>query len=287
MTRVLVLSLLLSSTIHAQDVLAPPHKVAAESKCGKYRLRLERASQSPSPWNSGIAAISLDFEMDFGQAGMRNFERHLPQDTYLENADPFVAARINLVEIGKNKHFGWTDNFSPSVTVSDLELGSEQKQLDSLTLKVTVVRIKTWETVRFTGVGQGKSDFLQCGPFQLVVHGETDQVRVAAAAYSDFAAETAEYHKRVPLSFVNHRYAMDHMTITDATKKPLTYIGYGGSGGSTVGHFHRRGGIEVDSPREPIPYPLQVEVRLPKEYETERVGFEFKDLPLPALKKGR
>jgi hypothetical protein len=300
MTRAILLLLLPAASAFGQEKPAvlpgktslPEQQAAAEkpvavSKDGLYRLKLRRSSQTPSTRNATIARVSLDFDLEFTEPGTRTFRRQKPQDVYLDNLNPFVSARIAPGREVGERHSGWTDNFGPSVTLSDLELDSPQEKLEALRLAATLVRVKTWDTIQFADLKRGESDHLRCGPFALRVTGKDKEASVVAASFAEFEADRKEFEKRVPLRFLHHAYAIDHTVIHDAKKRRLYSTSSFGSGGATVGTFAiiATGSGIVLREGEPIEYPLLVEVRLPKEYDTERVEFEFKDLSLPELKK--
>ena len=167
------------------------------------------------------------------------------------------------------------------MTVHDLELGESQQTLEALTLAVTMIRVKSWETVAFADLGQRPSGHLKCGPFQLVIRGEEKRVLASVALFSEFQEEAREYERRVPLRFLNHSYGIGHTEIQDAKQRTLFNTGGVSTGGISGGTFV----IATTGEAEPIEYPLRAEVRLPKEYATEQVLFDFANFPLPELKK--
>jgi hypothetical protein len=291
MTRGVLLLALLTFTqlLLAQEKKpAAADKVSALSRCGRYQLVLKRSSQEPSRRGDNGAAVSLYFAMEFQHAGHQGFFGWRPEGVYLEGGNPFVSGRIDPVTyLPKNKNSGWTSNsFGYSeVTVSDLEVGQPRETLDSLTINVTLIHVKSWDIVTFADLEQRKSDYLHCGPFQLVVTGEETKVNVCVAAISDFWAEKKEYERRVPLRFLNHVYGLQQTVIHDAKDRVLSNEVHFVTGGASAGPFviPSAPGV-VKPPSEPIAYPVRVEVKLPNEYDTEQVFFDFTDIPLPVLK---
>ena len=306
MIRKLVLLVILLQPLLGEAAPTSAADVVAVSKCGRYRLKLTRSSQAPSPWDTKVAALSMSFDLAFLQPTTPVFLRMRPEGVYLENEDPLVSAHtVPVRDVAKNKHSGWTDNFAPSVTVHTLELGAPLERLHSLVLAVTLVRVTSWENVRFSDIQLGSSDFLKCGPFQILVRGEKKRVMLSVGSFSQFRAERKEYRKRMPLRFLNHSYGIKHTSVRDARGRDFFCPIVDGTGGSSSGVFliqaprtngtgHERGGAAT-FPNQlrmsaapvglPIVYPLSLEVRLPKQYRKERVVFTFADLPLPALEK--
>lgn len=244
--------------------------------------------QSKSPWDEKVAAVSMTFRLEFAQKGEIPFLAQPPENVYLEAEDPLIEAILLSGEnIAVNKHSGWTDQFGP--TVYHLEVGKEQKQLQKLKLALTLVKVTEWEEVKFKGLKEGDNDLLHCGPFELTCKGEAKQVALSAGSHAEFFKEHENYQKQMPLKFLTHRYAIDHVSMTDAHLYPLAFRAGTSSGGSTTGLFSLPFIVSLEigmdkKPQLPVEYPIVINVRLPKRYETERVTFEFNSFDLPALK---
>lgn len=263
-------------------------EVTAVSQNGGHRLRLTRLEQTKSPWDETVCAVSMTFRLEFAQEGEIRFLAQPPENVYLEAEDPLVEAFLLSGEnVANHKHSGWTDRLG--ATVSHLELGKEQKQLQKLKLSVTLVKLTEWEELEFKGLKKGDNDLLHCGPFELACKGEAKQVALSSGAHAEFSKEHEQYQKQMPLKFLTHRYAIDHVSITDARNRALFYSVGSFSGGGSSGVFSWQRFLDLENatekkPVEPIAYPITLKIKLPKRYEKERVMFEFDKLDLPALK---
>jgi hypothetical protein len=282
-TLVAIACLLVASVGLAADTAIK--EVTAVSQNGGHRLRLSMLEQIKSPWDEKISAVSMTFRLEFAQSGEVPFLAQPPESVYLEAEDPLVEAILSSGEnVAANKHSGWTDQFGP--TVYHLELGKEQKQLQKLKLAVTLVKVTEWEEVEFKGLKEGNNDLLHCGPFELACKGEAKQVVLSAAAHPEFFKEHEHYQKQMPLKFLSHRYAMQHASVTDVQHRPLSSSVVTFSGGSSSGVYTRRSLLNLQAapikkPEEPIVFPLTIKLKLPKQYEKERVTFEFEKFDIP------
>lgn len=286
MLRFFVLCIMVAQTASAQVPGTNfPKDVVAVSKNGECRLQLRTASLRP--FGDKGAEASLYFDLEFADPKTGEFLLgYVPPDTYLENENPLIRAQIAAGrELSARKNRGWTDSSGRSVALYLSDLDEHDANLQSLNLAVTLVRVKSWDVMKFADLGRKESDYLDCGPFQLKVRGEENRVNVSVASFGDFKPKPGEERKEVPLRFVRHRFGFSHTTIYDAKARELWSGGYVGSGGMTGGAFV----VTPEDPTKPdggpISYPVRIEVRLPKDYDTERVEFEFTDIPLPDLNK--
>lgn len=287
MSRYFVLCLMVAQTASAEVATSFPKEVAAVSKDGGYRLQLRTASLRPASFGDKGAEAWLYFDLNFADPKTGKYSSYLPPDTYLEGENPLVRGHIAPGrELSARKNSGWTDNAAGrTVTLHLHDLDEHEANLQSLTLAVTLILVKSWDVVKFADLGREESDYLDCGPFQLKVRGEENRINVTAASFGDFKPKVGNERKRSSLGFVNHRFGFSQTTIHDAMQRALWGGGYVGTGGATGGAFVVPSKDPTKPDGGPISYPVRLEVRLPKEYEAERIEFEFIDIPLPELNK--
>ncbi len=205
--------------------------------------------------------------------------------------------------VAGNKHSAWTDESSSEVVIHTLEVGREQKQLQKLKLVLTLVKVTEWQQLEFKGLKEGKNDTLHCGPFEIDCTGTPRHFEASAGARSEFHQEHENFRRQMPLRFLHHRYALNHIRITDAENRALNSYAGTLTGGSSGGRFsiqevmnlgkaaEKKTSDQIKSPgiernaEALIAYPVTLKLRLPRQYATERVDFEFGKLDLPAFKK--
>jgi hypothetical protein len=286
MARGVILLLFICSPAFAFEERGASRGASVVSNCGKYRMSLSRQN---SGWHDQRADIDLRFDLEIPEEQASSDVRYRPQNTFLEKTTVISAQTQPDHVLGKHELSAWSDNrFSmPRVTVRLQNVGERSRELHSLVVAVTLIKVKSWETIAFADLGQQSSGFLNCGPFQLVVRGDEKAAHISVAHFADFDAEVREYQKRMPLHFLNHAYGFEHIVIHDAKQRVLVNTVVCSSGGSSNGTFVIPTVDEAKLNGESLEYPLRVEVRLPVTYDTEHVVFDFTDLPLPARKNNR
>ena len=267
-----------------------PGDVVSVAASGRYRLRLVKASQEPSPWDKSIAAVTLNFQLEFTQPAPRRLPTDPPENVYLEQADPLVSAyAIPFELVSTNKHFGWTENnWGCSVTIHNLEIGQPRARLHSLDLAVTLIQVTEWEQYAFNVARPGTDKVTKCGPLKIHLHGGDNCLSVAFTSFSRDEKDYGEYEKRVALKFPTfHSYGIPHTSVMDSKKRELfcsvgTMMGSGSSGMFVISRpVTLSDGIAPKE--EKLEYPLSVTVRFPKRYRQERVTFQFGNITLPPL----
>jgi hypothetical protein len=254
--------------------------------------------QGQSPWDEKAYALNVRFRFQFPKPNR-------PEDTFLENEEPLVSVSLEPgKDIASHRHFSSADNFGPSIDIDHLEIGTKvAKRIRRMEIAVTLVKVIEWEEIEFKNVREGENELLDCGPFELACTGQKKSLLVSAAAFSSFEEKQEAYGVRVPLKFVNHRFAIEHIFVNDAAGHALfSHFGMG-TGGSTntsfaipekdAGHLPEldkrtdypigiHGSFESGAE---ITYPVTITVRLPKRYEKERVLFRIDELVVPLVAK--
>ncbi|MBB5039426.1 hypothetical protein [Prosthecobacter dejongeii] len=273
----------------------------AVSPNGQYRLTLTHSEQGPSPWDKEVSSISGTFRLESRANQAADFLSQLPENVFLEKVDLEEAVLLSGENVANQKGSKWTDTSDLTVTIHTHEVGKSLQQLRRLKLVVTLAKITEWKYLEFKGIQKAGDAPLKCGPFELVVSEVQPQHLVlSAAAFSEHALEHEIYRQQMPLLFLTHRYALENLKITDAADQRLslssgTFSGGGGSGRyavlrGTALSFTASGKAGDQSPAslfeavEDIHYPVTLGLKLPLKYESERVTFEFQDLPFPNSK---
>ena len=279
-----------------------PQEVKALSQNGAHRLCLKSVEQVKSPWDDKIHALTLTFRLEYRHHEYQ-FVGWRPENVFLEGVEPLDEVILpSGKNVAANKHSAWTDEGSSETVIHTLEVGEEQKHLRKLKLTLTLVKVTEWQQLEFKDLRLGKSETLHCGPFEMDCTGETGRFCVSVGSRSEFGQEHESYRKIMPLRFLSHRYAINHVRITDLKGLTPTSCTKLGTGGSTSGYFSflkpmnlennpTNDGTRLKSGEgkaaEPVAYPVTLQLRLPTKYETEHVAFEFENVELPLLEKPR
>lgn len=279
-----------------------PKEVKALSQNGAHRLCLKSVEQEKSPWDDKIHALTLKFRLEYRHHEYQ-FVGWRPENVFLEGVEPLdEVILLSGKNVAANKHSAWTDEESSEAVIYTLEVGEEQKQLRNLKLTLTLVKVTEWKQLEFKDLKLGKSETLHCGPFEMDCTGETGRFCVSAGSRSGFGQEHEIYRKIMPLRFLSHRYAINHVRITDLKGQMPTSGTATGTGGSTSGCFSFQKPMNLENKpandgtrfkagdgkaEEPVAYPVTLQLRLPVKYETEHVAFEFENVELPPLQKAR
>jgi len=286
MIRWFVLLMVSALTVSAGNLPETSADPIAVSPCGRYRLRLVMTSREPSPWDPATAAVSLRFKMEYRPSGTGPFVSERPADVYLEKMDPFVSARCAGGQpVDGSRHFGWTDWRSLELFIRNMEIGDPENTLEQLTLAVTLVRVTSWDILTFTDLGCSGNEPLPCGPFVLEVTGEDTRAIVRCIRNPDAQGEKKESEKLACLHFLDPVYGIEHTAIRDAKGRELRYMsGWSTAGRVSAGNFliepDRQGeAAGIIEKGDPVRYPVTVDVRLPKTWETEIIEFTFAELP--------
>jgi hypothetical protein len=277
----------------ACDLVAADAPVIAAGKYsrGACQLRLLNVSQDKSTQNRNAYTVAMQFQLEFPQGEKRQFTAQLPADFYLNNTrSPLLNAEA---EPGKNLakavHSGTAEGANGVVSIDELEVGARRDRLRNVDVELALVRVTEWEQKKFDGIGLGLTEFLQCGPFEFRVTGDSSQLRLSVWAYPQFRVDHDAYRKRVPLKFIGPSYAMDVLKLTDKVGRSPTATGIagGGAGASIASYTSWRapaGATEGTTENEEVSYPVTLSLRLPVRFETEMVKFRFDQIPLPAPK---
>jgi hypothetical protein len=255
---------------------------------GPCQLRLVSVTQDPSPEGRKRFNVGMRFQFETLPRKADGSTPPLPEGFFLNNGtSPLVAAQVvagkNLV---KPVHSGSAEGADGVVLVNDLEVGEARPRLMGVEIEVAIVRVTEWTPQSFD-VAMGTSDFLKCGPFELRAVAEAQQVRVNAWAYPQFRAEHDAFRARMPLAFLDERYALRELKLVDAAGQTPTSIatttpGAGAVSGTFSGWRPPSGAEAQPAGADAIVFPLKITVRMPKRFETERVRFRFPEIRLPA-----
>jgi hypothetical protein len=291
-----------ASCLAADDGGGSQREMTALSQLGGHRLRLKSVEQIKSPWDEKICALTLDFELEHALADGQ-FASQAPENVFIEKVGPLKEVLLTSgANVATNKHSAYCTRNS-AVVISTLEIGKEQKQLQRFSLGLTLVKVTEWQQLEFKGLKEGKNDTLHCGPFEIHCTGNERSFDAGAGASTEFDVEHEKFRKQMPLSFLHHYYAIEHSRLTDALNRPLDTMVGNIQGGSTSARFSISKVLDFDNvlelkaddrakpqavvkmEAEPIAYPVTLQLKLPKKYETELVIFEFGKLDLPSVKK--
>ncbi|WP_395748017.1 hypothetical protein [Prosthecobacter sp.] len=255
----------------------------ALSQDGGHRLRLIDGEQLRSPWDENVCAVTLHFRLEY--ADKRNgFVTQAPGNVFIEKVGPLEEVLLASGEnVAANKHSNYCTTTSDLV-VSTLELGKEQRQLKKLRLALTLVKVTEWRVLDFKGLKEGKSETLHGGPFEIECNGGAETFGVSIGSQLEFQREHEIYRKQMPLTLINHHFAMEHLEVMDFKNRPMnTRMGMF-TGGSSNSQFSIRDGLDPKV-AEPIAYPVNLQLKLPGKYETQELEFEFEKVDLPPLEK--
>ena len=247
----------------------------AISPDGRYRLRIVNIERHKTEGKPDAAAIQCNLEI-IDPREPAKAKRWDANEILFEHQNPIVAARTAKgVELEvKAHHWSW-GTATGLIAVHDFEIPSDVKRLASLRIRCDLSRVTNSKKLVFKDLKHGECDELRCGPFELIVNGEDEQVAVTAAAFDIHEADHKAFFERVPIRGLHHRWAVDAVRLTDAKDNPLVVAGRSGSGGHSTGLFHPAGAFF--NPGK-IAYPLKLTLHLPQKFKRERVEFEFRNL---------
>lgn len=260
-----------------------PTVATARFSGGAAQLRVISATQVQAGRRYD-ARVELQLEIPPGTQSGERVE--LPDDLYLDNASTPVLALF--VISGKNlakTSYAWSvEGKTGRVVISDLDIGDARLRLLGVDLELVLTRVTQWETLTFQAE-LGRSEFFQCGPFELRATGEAQRFQVDAWAYPQFKPQHEAYRKRVPVTFIDHRFAMRQLKVFDAANRSpagvATSVPSIGAMTSTFSNFRATDGNGwAASESEDIKYPVSMTVRLPQRFESERIKFHFDMIPL-------
>lgn len=263
-----------------------PPVASANYSGGPAQLRVLSAAQEPQGRRGFTAKLELQLEIPpAAKAGMGS---DLPTDFYLDNdATPLLAvAVVPGKNLAKNAHAWSVEAKTGRVTISDLDIGEARLRLQGVEFELVLTKVTEWETLVFQAL-PGRSDFFQCGPFELRSNGDTQQFRVDMWAYPQFKPQHDAYRQRMPVTFLNHIFAMQQLKVVDAANRVPTSTGSSvPSTGAVSNTYSSFRAVEADgaaaAPAEgdTISYPVALTMKLPKRFQKERVKFRFDVIPL-------
>jgi hypothetical protein len=265
-----------------------PPVAAANYSGGAAQLRVIATSQE-AQGRRGVTA-KLELQLEIPPAEKAGSAGELPADFYLDNdATPLLSASVVAGKnLAKTAHAWSIEGKTGRVTINDLDIGEARLRLQGVEFELVLTKVTQWETIVFQA-SPGRSDFFQCGPFELRSSGEAQQFRVDMWAYPQFKAQHDAYRQRMPVTFLNHIYAMQQIKVVDAANRMPTSTGSSvpstGAVSSTYSSFRAAegDGAAAAAPEgDAISYPVSMTMRLPKRFEKERVKFRFDVIPLPA-----
>ncbi|MEO7798038.1 MAG: hypothetical protein ABIY47_09970 [Opitutaceae bacterium] len=246
-------------------------------------LKVTSATQAPQGRRFDA---KVELQLEIASATTVDGASELPGEIYLDNTETPVLA-IYVIS-GKNlakTAYAWSvEGKTGRIVISGLDIGDPRLRLQGVDLELVLTKVTQWETVAFQA-DLGRSDFFQCGPFEFRALGEPRQIHVDAWTYPQFKAQHDAYRKRMPVTFLNHVFAMRHLKVVDADNRAPSSIGSSvpsvGAMTSTFSGFRSTGGrASFESESDDIKYPVSMTVRLPKLFESERIRFHFDVIPL-------
>lgn len=264
-----------------------PPVASANYSGGAAQLRVTSAVQEPQG-RRGVSA-KLELQLEIPPAAKAGAAQDLPADFYLDNdATPLIAvAVVPGKNLAKSAHAWAVEGKSGRITISDLDLGEARQRLQGVELELVLTKVTEWETLVFQAL-PGRSDFFQCGPFELRSSGDAQQFRVDMWAYPQFKPQHDAYRQRMPVTFLNHLFAMQQLKVVDAANRVPTSTGSSvpstGAVSNTYSSFRTieaDGAAAVAADGDAISYPVSLTMRLPKRFQKERVRFRFDAIPLP------
>ncbi len=257
------------------------------SDCGKYKLRVYRMLYSPQVPKQGITIC-----MSFHCLDSKRPEKVLdsvPSDILLGYVKPLKKVEITEgIPCPLTSYSTHTGNFPPSVYIHETKGCSEASRLSLLELEIPVIHVKEWKTLKFTNLGKSMSEPMYCGPFALQTSGTDDAFYVVAGRHIKFKKEYENFNKRIPMTYLGHRYIGHTVQAVDSSGQRFERRGSTGSGG------HTRVALCIPDQTKDHPfagkkinYPISVSIRIPEKVVTEMLTFRFRDLPLPSLAEGK
>lgn len=273
-----------SCALEAAD--APPIAVTGKYSRGASRLRLESAVQERAPQGRNNFTVRLQFRLELAEGDAGTFSSEFPAGFFLnDEKSPLNSAQAEPGRsLGRVTHVGSSDA-TGGVTIAEMEVGSQRARLKDVEIELALVRVTEWEELKFSGLGLGTSELLKCGPFEFRVVAELLRLRVNASASAQFRAEQAAYRQRMPLKFVNDSFGINRMVLRDAAgRSPTSSVisaGAATSGTFTVWRPPVTAPATEGADADEIAYPVTLSLQMPKRYETERLKFVFRDIPLP------
>lgn len=258
---------------------------------GVCELRLTSMSLVRSKESRRAVAVNLEFQLDLSPSANRDGPVPFPPNIYLDNhSNPLIAASVSP---GKNlaKDIGaWSvEPRTGKLAITGLEIGRLRSLLQEVEVEVVLTKLVEWEPISFRA-GLGRSDFFQCGPFELRTLGEAQRLQVEAWAYPQFKNEQEAYFRRMPLTFLDATYAMEELSVMDAANRVPAAVGTSvptiGAASRTFGQWRKpdtAGAAVGAATEENIVYPVTITVQMPARFEKERVRFRFNEMALPAL----
>lgn len=280
-----LVSLFAVSSVGAAETTPPV--ASANYSGGAAQLRVISASQEQQG-RRGFAA-KLELQLEIPPASKPGAAQDLPADFYLDNdATPLIAVAVVAGKnLAKTAHAWSVEGKTGRITISDLDIGEARLRLQGVEFELVLTKVTQWETIAFQAL-PGRSDFFQCGPFELRSSGETQQFRVDMWAYPQFKAQHDAYRQRMPVTFLNHIFAMQQLKVVDAANRVPTSTGSSvpssGAVSNTYSSFRAAegdGAAAAAAEGDAISYPVSMTVRMPKRFEKERVRFRFDAIPLP------
>ena len=270
----------------AAETTAPV--ASANYSGGPARLRLISASQEQQGRRGFTAKMELQLEIP--PADKPGASQDLPADWYLDNdATPLLAASVVVGKnLAKTAHAWSVESKTGRVTINDLDIGDARLRLQGVEFELVLTKVTQWETMAFQA-GLGRSDFFQCGPFELRSMGEAQQFRVDAWAYPQFKAQHDAFRQRMPVTFLNHVFAMQQVKVVDAANRTPTSTGSStpSTGAMSSTYSGWRGADGAAAEGDLVTYPVSLTVQMPKRFEKERVRFRFDFIPLAEPPKTR
>jgi hypothetical protein len=288
MRRVLILFAAAGASCALEAGEAPSLVVVGKYSRGACQLRLESVAQDRGSGRNNHV-VRLQFQLEFAQGEQGAFVAQLPAGFYVnDEKSPLLGAQAEPGRsLGRVTHVG-SASATGAVTISDIDVSTPRSRLKDVEIEIALVRVTEWDQLKFSGLALGQSDLLKCGPFEFRVIGEPQQLRINASANSQFRAEQEAYLKRIPLKFVNDIYGINNLVLRDALGRSPTSAMISGGTASKGTYTHWRPPANAapaeGADSDDIAYPITLSLQMPKRFETERVKFVFRDIPLPAPK---
>jgi len=241
-----------------------PGLPGATSADGGLTLRIAQMLQEPSSPDSELYVLSLDAELV-----------DPPESVYLIDHAPVEKALTPDGEnLGVQEHTAVVEPRDRRVSIHRWSIGPARERIETLELRLMVVRVTKWNEWIHEGLGPGESAPLRIGLFGARVAGDADRLTVTLEPEPEFDEEHKAYRKKLPLSLHSPRFSLGLLTVTDAEGRALEHVGEGGD-------FAFFGLPGEDGEPAKIAYPVTLKCRIPNEFETKEEAFIFTGLKLP------
>ncbi len=233
----------------------------AISEDGRYRLRLDGMQWMESLPDRGGPSLMVGASL-LNPDGDTLLAWEDPRSRFVSEDGQEIPQDVENV----GDRFTWGVDCTERSFQHVLDVGTRSLPLRAIAYKVAILRVRSLEIFATGGIGRDKAIDMEASPFHLRIETGAQVCRVTVRGGT--------------AGFLDNAWAQEAKEVVDSRGSRLECIG--GSGGRESYVYDLAAPKTDGRAGVSISYPVELRLRVPKEYDLERVLFEFRDVALPA-----